>query len=1285
MPSQLHTASPRPTLEPYLPRIARTWADESVGRRWREVDGTLVSVDIAGFTRLSERLAEKGRSGAEELIVLLDRCFQGLIGIAERHGGDVLKFRGDALLLFYDGALHQRRACQAAAEMQGFIDGIGRTETSVGALGLRMSTGAHSGLCQFFMVGASHRELVVTGRAATATVALEKEAGAGQIVVSDATARALDGRWLGPRVAAGRFLRRTGLAALPVLPAGGPISSGGDVATYIPLGLREVIAAGGGEGEHRQVTVAFIRSSGTDSQLAEDGPEPVFDRLQELAEAIDATCASLGVVWLESDIAADGAVFYLTAGAPTTSGGDEERMLRAVRSIMDAPTTLPLRIGVNRGIAFAGEIGAPSRRTYAVMGDPVNLAARLMQRAGPGEVLASEDVLERSAARFRSQALEPFLVKGRRRPVIAHQLGAMERERSTTRAGTLPIVGREHELTILREALRHAAAGRGRVVELVAEPGMGKSRLIEELLDAATGKPALVTTGEQYETSTPYHSFRPILRALAGIGLYDAPDAAGARLAEWVGKVAPELAAWLPLIAIPVDASVAATAEVERTAPAFRRGRLQQAVLDLLEAALRSPTLLVFEDAHWMDEASWDLLRQVAARASSLPWLVCVTRRPGSPPGAELGPETSRIALRPLESSETAALVLMAAGDSAIPDHTLSTLAEHSGGNPLFLRELVAGLRSADRVGPLPETVESLITARIDTLSPDIRLLLRSSAVAGATVDVDLLEEVLGNEARNLIDPARWERLGEFLEWGGPRQLRFRHDLFRAVAYEGLAFRRRRLIHGRLARAIERRAGDETDDLAGLLSLHYLRADEYEPAWRYAIAAGDRARARFANIVAAELYERALEAAARLPTLDAAPVAAAAEALGDVSELAARYDDAAKAYGHASRLVPGGDQLASARLMQKRGVLRERAGRYTDALRWYGRGLRVLATNVSQSEAPRIRSEIELAYAGVLYRQGRYADSVRWGLRAAADAESTGDRGALAHAYYLLDAAYTDLGRPESAHYRELALPIFEEVGDLIGQGNVLNNLGIDAYYEGRWGEALELYGRSRQLKQRAGDVVNAAIQSNNEAEILSDQGRLQDAEALLRDALRVWRAAHYSVGIALATSNLGRVASRAARFPEAHRLLDEALDGFRAMGAASFVLETQARVLECLLLQGETERASAVAESAFPKDREVGGVSVLEAMVERLRGYLDLQAGRVADAATHLGESLRIGRSLKAEYEVALTMRALADLERVERGSVDMELERESATTLERLGVVSVPAFPLRVPSVGG
>ncbi len=234
----------RPGLEPYVPRLVRTWDGVRGAVDAIEVDGTLVSVDLSGFTALSERLAAKGRAGAEELILLISGVYEGLIGIAARRGGDVLKFRGDALLIFFEDEDHAVRACVAAGEMQWLIEKTGRTRSSVGQVELTMAVGIVSGPCHFFLSGLSHRELVIAGPAATATLQLEDAAEAHEILVSKATARTLDAGWLARRA------RRGGAAAARAPPTG---------AGRARAGRRAVVRRGSGRVRPDPVAARAVR------------------------------------------------------------------------------------------------------------------------------------------------------------------------------------------------------------------------------------------------------------------------------------------------------------------------------------------------------------------------------------------------------------------------------------------------------------------------------------------------------------------------------------------------------------------------------------------------------------------------------------------------------------------------------------------------------------------------------------------------------------------------------------------------------------------------------------------------------------------------------------------------------------------------------------------------------------------------------------------------------------------------------------------------------------------
>jgi class 3 adenylate cyclase/tetratricopeptide (TPR) repeat protein len=1265
---------------PYAPRLALRWLATEPDRRHRRVDGSLLFADISGFTRLSERLAGRGRVGAEEIVGIVGDVLTALIGELEERDGDVLVFAGDALIALFEGEEGAARAARSGAAIRRWLATRGAIETSVGRVALRVSIGISTGPVDLVLAGDDERAVYVTGSTTSAMVAMERAAEAGEILLDPATAGVLDPRWLGAAKGAGRLLRRT--TPIDWRPDAARSLPGVDPTVLIPRSLRAHLATPGApavESEHRIATIAFLVVGGLDERFATE-PQAAAGDLDALHRLVAAAAARHDVTLLGPDVASDGATIFLAAGAPATSGEDEERMLRCLREVLDAPVAsrLAARAGCARGPVFAGDVGAPRRRTYTAMGDTTNLAARIAARAAPGDLLATSEVLARASTEFSSEPRESFRPKGKREDVLPYAVGAPGRPQART-ADVLPLVGRDTELGSLTEALGRARAGRGGLVEIVGEAGSGKSRLLQAIRDEAGEVVRFVVRCAAAEASTPYDALRAALLDLLGVALEAGPDEVGAALVAWEPARADDVAPWIPLIAIPFGATVPSTETVDRLAPAFRRARLHDAMAMLLGRAMPDLTLFELEDIHWADEATLALFDALVDNATARPWLICALRRPGPEPFPGRNP--TRIELTGLPNEAVAALAAASAG-TALSDASVQAIVARAAGNPLFVRELAAATAAGRSSEDLPERLEVLLASRIDRLDAPDRGLLRRAAVGGRTIDLDVLSEVLRDEGPDVRDAAAWGRLDEFVGWTGPSELRFRHDLIRDAAYAGLSHANRRTLHRRLAEALEERAGEATDELAGVLATHFARGGLPDRAFAYGRRAGDLARARYANVDAAALYADALAAgaAADVPPGDLAGVA---EALGDVAELAGRYDQSLEAYARARAMVrsdPSGrsaDPVSVAGLARKTGIVCERAGRYAEALGWYSRGRRVLAEDGATERSRALAIRLQLDAAGVRYRQGRYQACVGEALPAAAAAEAAGERALLANAYYLLHGAYSDLGSPEVARYRDLALPIYEEIGDLVGQGNVLNNLGIDAYFEGRWDEALALYARSKDAKVRVGDVARAATQSNNEAEILSDQGRFSEAEALLQDALRIWSAAGYEIGVALATSNLGRAAARGGRVDEGLALLDEATRRFERIRADGYVDETRARVAEALVLAGRPGEAVSVADATLQHVRREAATSILGAQLERTLGHASLQLGDAPTAGVHFDESLRQARALDASFEVALTLLALVALPGRDPGARSRD-EVEATTLLAGLGVTAVPEVPM-------
>src|SRR6185437_14779849 len=294
--------------------------------------------------------------------------------------------------------------------------------------------------------------------------------------------------------------------------------------------------------------------------IAERGKQEAAHALHAIVSAVQAAAEEQDVAFLASDIDADGGKLILSAGAPKATGNDEERLLLALRRIATTDLPLPIRIGTHRGAVFAGDIGPAYRRTYTIMGDAVNLTARLMAKAEKGAIYATADILERSDTTFETTQLEPFSVKGKAAPVQAWAVGAAKGSKTRhVSLAKLPLTGRNTELGVIRKAFVSARGGAGRLIEVIGEAGMGKTRLLEALRDAAAGFRKIQGTCEAYTASTPYAVWRELLRELMEFGRDDADSEVVDRIRGELNAKQPEMLPWLPLIALTLGIELDAT------------------------------------------------------------------------------------------------------------------------------------------------------------------------------------------------------------------------------------------------------------------------------------------------------------------------------------------------------------------------------------------------------------------------------------------------------------------------------------------------------------------------------------------------------------------------------------------------------------------------------------------------------------------------------------------------------------------------------------------------------
>jgi predicted ATPase/class 3 adenylate cyclase len=1265
----------------YVARILQQHlVDDPESRGWI-AEGTAAFVDVSGFTALSEQLARKGREGAEQIAEVIGRVFESMLAVAYDGGGSLLKFGGDALLLWFDGEGHAARACRATVMMRDVLADVGRIDLPDAKVTLRMAQGVHSGEFHFFAVGSSHVELLATGPAWSRLVAMQHGAAADDIVVSPETAGALPKECHGGVKEPGILLQRVPPGASEKLPLRArPAMAPDAIAQLLPTALREHLQQANVQPEHRPVTVAFIRYGGTDALIEHQGKDVAADALQQLLTIVQQAAEAQGVAFLASDVDTDGGKLILTAGAPKVTGDDEERMLLALRAIVEGRLPLPIHIGVNRGAVFAGDIGPFYRRTYTVMGDAVNLAARLMAQtepSAPAEIYATGEVLQRSKTLFATTELAPFHVKGKAEPVQAWSVGRAHGSRTRqAEQERLPLTGRNAELGIIRKAFTSTRGGEGRLVEVIGDAGIGKTRLLEALRDAAAGFRKLHASCEAYTASTPYAVWRELLRESMGFGR-DEPDATIAeRLRGEASTRTPELLPMLPLIAIAFGVEVETTPEVEMLDEKNRRAKLHEAVGAFLHAVVPEKALVEIENAHHMDEASAELLASLASTMGTRPWLFAVARRPGD--GGFRAPDGEtvvRVELKALAPADALRLAQLATKETPLPEHVLQTVAQRSGGNPQFLRDLLRTAVASGGAEDLPDSAEAAAMAQIDALAPEDRALVRRASVFGQTFHPRMLEWLAADREFVPPDPSVWGRLGELFEEEPDGYLRFRRSLLRDTAYEGLPFKLRRQLHGAVAARLEAET-EFPEEAAAMLALHYGEAGDLRPAWKYATAAGKRAESAYAYVDAAGFYARALDAGRQLEDIGGQELAAVHQALGDAWYRAGEFRKALEVYTE-TRPMFKADRLGEANLLWWLSSVEEKLGRYADALRWTDEA-RSLLQGLTGETAARQLARVAAWHAMLLQFEGRTVEALESAERAVADVEAANDSEAFGDIYLVIGWAYAELRREGAEGYWQRSLEAYERAGHLRKQAQALSNLGVLCQWEGRWDEALSYYERGRDAAVKIGNAVTAALARINIAEVLADRGEWKEAEVLLLETLPLWKASNYRYYLGGCLTLLGRVLMRTGRADEAVSRLEEAKKYFQDVGAEQEVPVVEARIAEALVVKGDLDAALELVNSLLARSTSSTGVARVTPLLERIRGHVLLQQDDLWGARDALDASLAAAKERNDVFDETLTTLSLIELDRLEGVEPSLAMVEESRSHLSTLKVRAVPPVPL-------
>jgi class 3 adenylate cyclase len=864
-------------------------------------DAALLFADISGFTAMSERLAILGKEGAEEVNKIINAFFESLINIVYQHQGDIYRFGGDAFLAFFPesagGLPASVRAIRAAVEILKFVKRHEITKTKVGKFKIKIHIGINKG--KVFFKDLTH-DFFLAGAVVNDLMKLIDQAEPGEIVVDKLAMTDLKNCVFKIKNGVGKYLgMKPGLPRRPAAkpePDKKPIPTGESAFNalqgYIPEWLSRRVELkpyfDHKDGEHRKIAVVFLHFRGVPYDR---NPVQASRRIDKFYQIVRQTIGKYDG-WLNAlDVYKDSERVLAVFGFPKAYEDDVKRAALFAYEILHHPDlkNMAFRAGINTGSIFAAPVGSELRREYATLGDAVNLAARLGAKAEPGTIVVSEAVFNKTYALFNYESLGEKEYKGKKARITSFRLAQKKQVEKKVLAKWLSesekMVGRNKEVKELENRIAAVKNSKGRILAINGEPGIGKSRLTQELIRRAGNAGFQIYKGDciSYGGAFTYHPWVEIMTDIFGILTADTQKERAAKIRNKTRAVDEKLTDWLPIIGDLMGVPFPENALTKFLDPKIKKQRVFDIIFDFARhEARKKPLVLIIEDLHWADTASLELVNYIGRNIGDKPILLTLVHRPLKKKEEFMEKDFySAIALKELTREDSLELVKNLLNIKDTPGDLSNLIVEKSQGNPFYLEELAKSLIEQEYIVEekggwkfvgdikklqLPDSVEAVILSRIDRLELQERDILQVASVLGREFDGLLLSGIypeapaLKKTLRNL------ERLDLIKEEKTENQLRyiFKHIMTREVAYGTLSFARKTDLHRQTGQFIETKFKARQDEFLGLLSYHFFAGGDYDKSLYYSVLAGEKAKKVYANEEAIEFFTRGIESYERL-------------------------------------------------------------------------------------------------------------------------------------------------------------------------------------------------------------------------------------------------------------------------------------------------------------------------------------------------------------------------------------------------------------------------------------
>jgi class 3 adenylate cyclase/tetratricopeptide (TPR) repeat protein len=1267
-------------------------------------DAVVLFIDVAGFTPMSEALTKSGAYGTEALTRILNGWFDTMVGLVSGYGGTVAEFAGDALtaVFRYDAATRrvtERRAVRCALLMQAEMARFQTITTPAGTFQLAMKAGLAAGPLLVTIMGdpAIRLGYVLAGPALDRAVRSERHARRGEVVVDQELLRAgLDAEILERRgtsaVVGGVHGEISPVSSTPLDPVDEVTAR--RLAPFLHPAIADRLRSGRRDfvNEHRKVTVAFVGVP----ELTTGDPRSIAGLQRFLAAAVRVIDRYDGHL-RQVSTGDKGSLLVACFGAPVSHEDDEERAVHCCLELLRLPGG-PFRAGVTTGFVYCGEVGSDSRREYSVIGDSVNLASRIMEAADPGQLLIDRPTHERVRDRTVHDELAPIRVKGKSGSIDVWTVHAVrDRPEADPAAPSIPLalLGRDSEVARIRTLAQSALAGEGQLVCLAGEAGIGKSRLGAEVVRMAEELGFASYTGacRSHGTTTSYLVWRSIWSDLLELDTSLAIAEQAAQLTRRVarrdggsGQRAPLLG---PVVNLPMpDSELTASLD-----PQSRDELLRSLLLECLRSRTATgPLVLVLEDCHWIDPASYALLEFLGQNVTDQAVLIlAIARRTAGDPSplASLSqlPQFNELRLGELASGDAERLVGLRlrqryGADTVAAREVVRRLTDRGEGNPFYLEELVSYLhdRGIDPSDPqalstleLPDGLQRLVMARIDQLSEGEKATIKVASVIGRWSRARWISETYPPAGSPEEVANHLERLHELdlmpLRAGAPEpEYQFRHAITQEVAYQSLTFQLREALHEQVGLFIEETYPDRLAQYVDMLAHHYGRTQRIDKQRIWFRAAGDAAKAAFANEAAVGYYERLL------PLQPQEQTGEVLVELGAIWHLTGNWTEAEQALRRAMDVASrSGRRDVLATSQRDLGDLFMYTQSYAEAVSWLSRAAAEFERLGDRQGLSRTLGRITFA----LYQQGSYDEALVMAERHLAMATEADDLAGVSSALN-----HTGLVRLHSGHTAaalallEEALETAEAAGDRRCLLYAAGNLGLVHLGRGDHHQAVSYCRQALAVAQEMGERQTAGVYVGNMGDVYRQQGDYARATTCFVHALRIAVQLRDWTNVADQVANLAATAAALGDHQQAERLFDRAIALARLLDAPYFLCGWLHQLAKLRLEQGRVEEAQRLNQEALEvanrsNEREVQVPALL------LSVRLQVALGRLGtDAAVRQLRALE--HSWVEPQERAPLLDALWQLDPTQ------EATREAAADLYRTLYEQAPSIRYREAYAG-